>query len=62
MPMLVYGDVPKISIIICTYNRSALLLKTLQSLLPLENLDQAEVIVVDNSSKDDTAAVVKRFI
>ncbi|WP_244169847.1 MULTISPECIES: glycosyltransferase [Paenibacillus] len=62
MPMLVYGDVPKISIIICTYNRAALLLKTLQSLLPLENLDQAEVILVDNSSKDDTAAVVKRFM
>ncbi|WNS41282.1 glycosyltransferase [Paenibacillus sp. MMS20-IR301] len=62
MPMLVNGDVPKISIIICTYNRSALLVKTLRSLLPLENLRAAEIIVVDNSSKDDTAAAVKRFI
>ncbi|AIQ39476.1 glycosyl transferase [Paenibacillus sp. IHB B 3415] len=60
--MLVHGEVPKISIIICTYNRSALLVKTLHSLLPLENLDQAEIIVVDNSSKDDTAAAIRRFI
>jgi glycosyltransferase involved in cell wall biosynthesis len=62
MPMLVHGEVPKISIIICTYNRSALLVKTLHSLLPLENLDHAEIIVVDNSSKDDTAAAIRRFI
>lgn len=62
MPMLVHGDVPKISIIICTYNRSALLVKTLHSLLPLENLDQAEIIVVDNSSKDNTAAAIRGFI
>lgn len=62
MPMLVHGEVSKISIIICTYNRSALLVKTLHSLLPLENLDQAEIIVVDNSSKDDTALAIRRFI
>lgn len=62
MPMRLYGDVPKISIIICTYNRSALLVKTLQSLLPLENLHQAEIIVVDNHSKDDTASAIRRFI
>lgn len=62
MPMLEYGNAPKISIIICTYNRSVLLLKTLQSLLSLENLQLAEVIVVDNHSKDDTAAVTKNFI
>lgn len=62
MPMLDYGDVPKISIIICTYNRSALLVKTLQSLLTLDNLHQAEIIVVDNRSKDNTAAAIKGFI
>ena len=62
MPMLVHGDVPKVSIIICTYNRSALLVKTLQSLLPLENLQAAEIIVVDNHSKDDTAAAIRGFI
>ncbi|MBT2288383.1 glycosyltransferase family 2 protein [Paenibacillus albidus] len=57
-----HGVVPKISIIVCTYNRSQLLVKTLQSLLPLENLELAEVIVVDNRSKDDTAPRVKEFI
>lgn len=57
-----YGDVPRLSIIICTYNRSTLLIKTLQSLLLLENLEQAEIIVVDNHSKDDTAASVGEFI
>lgn len=62
MPMLHNGDVPKISIIICTYNRSALLVKTLQSLLLLDNLHQAEVIVVDNQSTDDTAFAIKSFI
>lgn len=62
MPMFVHGDGPEISIIICTYNRSALLVKTLHSLLPLENLHQAEIIVVDNQSTDDTAAAIKGFI
>lgn len=54
-----YGDVPKLSIIICTYNRAPLLIKTLQSLLKLDHLEQAEIIVVDNCSKDDTEACVK---
>lgn len=57
-----YGLAPNLSIIICTYNRSALLIKTLESLLSLENLEQAEIIVVDNHSKDDTAARVQKFI
>lgn len=57
-----YGVPPKVSIIICTYNRSDLLIITLQSLLILDDLDQAEIIVVDNCSKDDTATRVKSFI
>ncbi|MNO37738.1 Chondroitin synthase [compost metagenome] len=57
-----YGIAPKVSIIICTYNRSDLLITTLQSLLILDDLEQAEIIVVDNCSKDDTAACVKKFI
>ncbi|WP_313638151.1 glycosyltransferase [Paenibacillus sp.] len=60
--MNVYGIAPKVSIIICTYNRSDLLITTLQSLLTLDDLEQAEIIVVDNCSKDDTAACVKKFI
>ncbi|WP_307588344.1 glycosyltransferase [Paenibacillus wynnii] len=57
-----YGLVPKVSIIICTYNRAGLLNKTLQSLVSLENLDLAEIIVVDNRSTDHTETVVKEFI
>lgn len=57
-----YGIAPKVSIIICTYNRSDLLITTLQSLLTLDDLEQAEIIVVDNCSKDDTAARAKKFI
>ncbi|AHV95884.1 glycosyltransferase [Paenibacillus sabinae] len=60
--MLEHGDVPRLSIIICTYNRAGLLSKTLDSLLGLDMLDEAEVIVVDNRSTDDTASVVKRFM
>lgn len=60
--MFEHGDVPRLSIIICTYNRAGLLSKTLDSLLGLEMLDQAEVILVDNRSTDDTAATVKRFM
>ncbi|QWU17150.1 Glycosyl transferase family 2 [Paenibacillus sophorae] len=60
--MFEHGNVPRLSIIICTYNRAGLLSKTLDSLLGLEMLDEAEVIVVDNRSTDDTAAVVKRFV
>ncbi|WP_036724719.1 glycosyltransferase family 2 protein, partial [Paenibacillus forsythiae] len=60
--MFEQGKLPRLSIIICTYNRSVLLSKTLDSLLGLEMLDEAEVIVVDNRSTDDTASVVKRFM
>ena len=51
---------PDISAIVCTHNRSDLLQNTIQSLL-VQTLDQDdyEIIVVDNASTDDTAAVVK---
>ena len=52
-----------ISVIICTYNRSSSLRVTLASLahmtLPVDF--RWELIVVDNNSKDDTAAVVEEF-
>jgi len=57
------GASPMITILICTKNRSASLLRTLQS---IEGLDspaglQWELIVVDNNSSDDTRQVVERF-
>ena len=52
-----------ISVVVCTYNRSQSLRKTLDSLadqlLPAES--PWELIVVDNNSKDDTAEVVSKF-
>jgi len=52
----------KLSIIVATYNRSAYLLRTLDSLvrqtLPSERF---EIVVVDNRSTDDTPEVCERF-
>jgi glycosyltransferase involved in cell wall biosynthesis len=52
---------PTVSVVIATYNRAALLADCLESLReqPFEAGD--EVIVVDNTSTDDTAGVVERF-
>ncbi len=51
-----------ISVVVCTYNRSNLLLPTLHS-LDKQELDKNlfEVIVIDNNSKDDTKTVVENF-
>jgi glucosyl-dolichyl phosphate glucuronosyltransferase len=53
----------EISVILCTYNRSELLQKALESLaesqLPAEL--QWEVLVIDNNSKDSTRRVVEEF-
>jgi len=52
------------SVIICTYNRSGSLKRTLASLARMEGRDSAdwELLVVDNNSKDDTRVVVDGFI
>ncbi|WP_373231289.1 glycosyltransferase [Cohnella sp.] len=52
---------PKVSIIICTYTRARLLRQTLHSLEHLQDIKNAEVIVVDNGSRDDTSSVVREF-
>jgi glycosyltransferase involved in cell wall biosynthesis len=51
---------PRISVIIPTRNRSALLARLLDSLASLTYSDW-ETIVVDDESTDDTAAVVERY-
>jgi glycosyltransferase involved in cell wall biosynthesis len=50
---------PQISAVICTYNRCHLLADTIESLIA-QSLDPAlyEIVIVDNASTDDTAAVV----
>jgi glycosyltransferase involved in cell wall biosynthesis len=49
-----------VSIVICTYNRAWLLRETLAALQTIDLPDECrtEIIVVDNNSTDDTAAIV----
>lgn len=52
-----------LSVVICTYNRSSLLVRALESLEFQEPADLAyEVLVVDNNSTDDTRIVAQRFV
>lgn len=54
---------PKISVIICSYNRQDYIIQAIDSLyhqtIPPEDY---EVIVVDNNSKDNTAIVVREYL
>jgi glycosyltransferase involved in cell wall biosynthesis len=54
---------PLLSIIICTYNRAALLEKCLDSIMGQESdLKDYEFIVVDNNSTDNTSALALGFV
>lgn len=53
-------DTPLVSTIIPTHNRADLLPSAIESVLAAEGISQ-EVIVVDDSSTDDTAAVAARY-
>jgi len=54
---------PKISVVICTYNRSAYIRDAMESLyLQTLSKDQFEVIVVNNNSTDDTEQICKNYI
>ena len=48
-----------VSVVIPTYNRSALLLDAINSVLAQDAQIPFEIVVVDNNSQDDTAAVVR---
>lgn len=53
---------PKISVVIATYNRGVNLIKTLESLLRQKLPSQLwEVIVVNNNSRDNTEELFERF-
>lgn len=54
---------PAVSVVICTYNRDKFIGEALNC-LALQTLpaEQFEVIVVDNKSTDNTAAIAKKFI
>ena len=51
---------PLVSVVVPTRNRSALLAKTLRSVLGQRDVD-LEIIVVDEASDDDTAAAIARL-
>lgn len=52
-----------VSVIICTFNRASSLAKLLETLCGQRDADfhDIEMLVVDNNSSDDTAAVAERF-
>jgi len=53
---------PEVSIVIPTYNRSALLRSTVDSVLNQDTQTTFEVILIDNNSSDDTKDVVASLI
>ena len=65
--VLIFGlnekNPPLFSVIIPTYNRHKLLVKTLNSVISQNNIyrTEFELMIVDNGSKDETEKVVKKF-
>jgi len=53
----------RVSVVICTFNRSASLAKTLESLTAMEvpEFVRLNILVVDNNSSDNIASVVQSF-
>lgn len=54
-------DLCSATVLICTYNRAALLDKTLRSLSELKTRRPWNIVVVDNNSSDGTREVVESF-
>jgi glycosyl transferase family 2 len=54
------ADAPAVSVVLTTFNRSALLGRAIESVLA-QTLDDFELIVVDDCSTDDTPIVVSRI-
>jgi glycosyltransferase involved in cell wall biosynthesis len=52
---------PDVSVVLCTFNRSALLADAVSALLRQADAPPYEVIVVDNNSTDDTRQVAEQF-
>jgi GT2 family glycosyltransferase len=54
------GPLPKVSVVVCTYNGGRTLDQCVRSLLALDYPDY-EVIVVEDGSTDDTRAILERY-
>ncbi len=53
---------PKITFIICTYNRAEYLDDTIQSVIQTDLYDATiELLVIDNNSQDETEAIVQKY-
>ena len=53
-------NTPEISVVVCTYNRAALLAKALRSLFAQKTEPHSfEIVVIDNNSADETPQVVE---
>lgn len=52
----------KISIIICTYNRSDILKDVLENLCKLDSVEESEIIIVNNNSTDRTIELIEGFL
>ena len=51
---------PKVSIVICTYNRAHLIEKAIGSILT-QTFSDWELLIIDDASKDNTEEVVKKY-
>jgi glycosyltransferase involved in cell wall biosynthesis len=52
---------PKVSVVICTYNRAQYLPQAIESVL-VQSFQDFELIVVDDASKDNTQTVMEKYI
>ena len=50
---------PSISIILCTYNESLTIEKTIKKIL--ENFPECEIIIIDDNSNDGTQDIIKKL-
>jgi glycosyltransferase involved in cell wall biosynthesis len=55
------GDAYQVSVVVPTHNRSALLARTLDSLMGQTGGIRYEIVVVDNNSQDDTRTLVEGY-
>ena len=59
----VSGSAPKLSIVVCTYNRERYIQQNLESFLnQTSNFSEFEVVIINNNSPDNTDEICTEFI